>query len=31
MGVGLANSIMAPGHVFGEGVNWAQAKNVASR
>jgi len=28
MGVGLANSIMAPGHVFGEGVNWAQAKNV---
>jgi PiT family inorganic phosphate transporter len=28
MGVGLANSFMAPGHVFGEGVNWAQAKNV---
>jgi PiT family inorganic phosphate transporter len=28
MGVGLANSLMAPGHVFGEGVNWAQAKNV---
>ena len=22
MGVGLANSLMAPGHVFGEGVNW---------
>jgi PiT family inorganic phosphate transporter len=28
MGVGLANSLMAPGHVFGEGVNWGQAKNV---
>jgi PiT family inorganic phosphate transporter len=28
MGVGLANSLMAPNHVFGEGVNWAQAKNV---
>jgi PiT family inorganic phosphate transporter len=28
MGVGLANSMMSPGHVFGEGVNWAQAKNV---
>src|SRR6202453_42427 len=28
MGVGLANSLMAPGHVFGEGVNWMQAKNV---
>jgi PiT family inorganic phosphate transporter len=28
MGVGLANSIMASGHTFGEGVNWAQAKNV---
>jgi inorganic phosphate transporter, PiT family len=28
MGVGLANSLMAPGHAFGEGVNWAQAKNV---
>jgi inorganic phosphate transporter, PiT family len=28
MGVGLANSLMAPGHVFGEGVNWAQAKNI---
>jgi PiT family inorganic phosphate transporter len=28
LGVGLANSLMAPGHVFGEGVNWAQAKNI---
>ncbi len=24
MGVGLANSLMAPGHQFGEGVNWAK-------
>ena len=24
MGVGLANSLMAPGHVFGEGVNWGK-------
>jgi PiT family inorganic phosphate transporter len=28
MGVGLANSMMAPGHLFGQGVNWAQAKNI---
>ena len=28
MGVGLANSLMAPSHVFGEGVNWTQAKNI---
>jgi inorganic phosphate transporter, PiT family len=28
MGVGLANSLIAPSHVFGEGVNWTQAKNV---
>jgi inorganic phosphate transporter, PiT family len=28
MGVGLANSLMTPGHVFGEGVNWGQAKNI---
>jgi PiT family inorganic phosphate transporter len=28
MGVGLANSLIAPGQVFGEGVNWAQAKNI---
>jgi PiT family inorganic phosphate transporter len=28
MGVGLANSVMSPNHVFGEGVNWAQAKNI---
>lgn len=24
MGVGLANSVLSPGHVFGEGVNWAK-------
>lgn len=28
MGVGLANSMMSPGHVFGEGVNWAKAEDV---
>jgi PiT family inorganic phosphate transporter len=28
MGVGLANSLLAPGHVFGEGVNWAKATDV---
>jgi inorganic phosphate transporter, PiT family len=28
MGVGLANSLMAKGHVFGEGVNWAQAEKI---
>src|SRR5580698_6645657 len=28
MGVGLANSMMGPGHVLGEGVNWGQAKNI---
>jgi len=28
MGVGLANSLLAPNHVFGEGVNWGQAKNI---
>ena len=28
MGVGLANSILSPGHVFGEGVNWAKAQEV---
>lgn len=30
MGVGLANSLMAKGEHFGEGVNWAQAKGVGS-
>jgi PiT family inorganic phosphate transporter len=30
MGVGLANSMLAKGHVFGEGVNWAQAKSVGA-
>ena len=28
LGVGLANSVMAPGHHIGQGVNWAQAGNV---
>jgi PiT family inorganic phosphate transporter len=28
MGVGLANSLMSPGHVFGEGVNWGQARSI---
>lgn len=28
MGVGLANSLLSPGHVFGEGVNWAKAGDV---
>src|ERR1700756_3505877 len=28
MGVGLANSMVTPGHVFGEGVNWAKAQEV---
>ncbi len=31
MGVGLANSLLSPGHVFGEGVNWAKASEVAIR
>ena len=30
MGVGLANSMMAPGQVFGEGVNWTKATEVGS-
>jgi PiT family inorganic phosphate transporter len=28
MGVGLANSLVSPGHVFGEGVNWAKTQEV---
>jgi PiT family inorganic phosphate transporter len=28
MGVGLANSMLAAGHEFGEGVNWAKAEEV---
>src|SRR5271169_2082075 len=28
MGVGLANSMLAAGHEFGEGVNWAKAREV---
>src|SRR5665811_527084 len=28
VGVGLGNSLLAPGHVFGEGVNWAKAEEV---
>ena len=30
MGVGLANSFLTPGHVFGEGVNWSKASEVFS-
>jgi PiT family inorganic phosphate transporter len=30
MGVGLANSLLSPGHVFGEGVNWGKAQEVFS-
>jgi PiT family inorganic phosphate transporter len=30
MGVGLANSLLSPGHVFGEGVNWSKAQEVFS-
>jgi inorganic phosphate transporter, PiT family len=30
MGVGLANSVLSKGHVFGEGVNWAKAQEVGS-
>jgi PiT family inorganic phosphate transporter len=30
MGVGLANSLLSPGHVFGEGVNWAKASEVGT-
>jgi PiT family inorganic phosphate transporter len=28
MGVGLANSLITPGHVFGEGVNWGKTQEV---
>jgi PiT family inorganic phosphate transporter len=28
MGVGLANSLMAKGHVFGDGVNWGKVSEV---
>ncbi len=28
MGVGLANSVLAAGHEFGDGVNWAKAKDT---
>ncbi len=28
IGVGLANSMLAPGHVFGEGVNWAKTQEI---
>lgn len=28
MGVGLANSLLAPGHELGDGVNWAKAREV---
>lgn len=30
MGVGLANSMLAGGHEFGEGVNWSKASEVGS-
>ena len=30
MGVGLANSMMSPGQVFGEGVNWGKVQEVFS-
>jgi PiT family inorganic phosphate transporter len=30
MGVGLANSLMSAGHVFGEGVNWSKVTEVFS-
>src|ERR1700742_5214021 len=28
LGVGLANSWLSPGHVFGEGVNWGKTKEI---
>jgi inorganic phosphate transporter, PiT family len=28
LGVGLANSWLSPGHVFGEGVNWVKAQEI---
>jgi len=28
MGVGLANSVLSPGHVFGEGVNWGKVSDT---
>jgi inorganic phosphate transporter, PiT family len=28
MGVGLANSLFSPGHVFGEGVNWSKVQDT---
>ncbi|MEH2168838.1 MAG: inorganic phosphate transporter [Nostoc sp.] len=28
IGVGLANSMLSSGHIFGEGVNWAKAQEV---
>ncbi len=28
VGVGLANSLMKPGHVFGDGVNWGKVKET---
>ncbi len=30
MGVGLANSLLSKGYVFGEGVNWAKAQEVGT-
>jgi PiT family inorganic phosphate transporter len=28
IGVGLANSLLAPGHVFGDGVNWSKVQDT---
>jgi PiT family inorganic phosphate transporter len=30
VGVGLANSLIAPGHVFGDGVNWSKVQDTVN-
>jgi inorganic phosphate transporter, PiT family len=30
IGVGLANSLLTPGHVFGDGVNWAKVQDTVT-
>jgi PiT family inorganic phosphate transporter len=30
IGVGLANSLLAPGHVFGDGVNWGKVQDTVN-
>jgi PiT family inorganic phosphate transporter len=30
IGVGLANSLLAPGHVFGDGVNWGKVQDTVT-